>query len=85
MTSQCAHRWFPGPESPDSMRMILGCADCGIPKPVRPVIVAGRLLCRDCRRALLGWRTDFAGKWHGYHFCAPKARAHELRAKELAL
>ncbi len=63
------HRWAPGPEDPDSTALVMGCQDCGIRKPVRPKVVGGRLICLDCKRPLIGWRTDFAGHWSGPHFC----------------
>jgi hypothetical protein len=65
------HDWQPGPVNPDSTALILGCADCGIPKPIRSRVVNGCLICLDCKAPLVGWRTDFTGRWHGVHICRP--------------
>jgi hypothetical protein len=66
------HDWQPGPASPDSTALILGCAICGIPKPVNVRLdMDGRLTCVDCREPLVGWRTDFTGRWDGTHMCRP--------------
>ena len=35
----------------------------------RPIVVSGCLICRDCREPLIGWRTDFTGRWQGEHLC----------------
>jgi hypothetical protein len=65
------HDWQPGPVSPDSTNLILGCAICGIPKPVRVSASMSGLICLDCRAPLVGWRTDFQGRWDGTHMCRP--------------
>jgi hypothetical protein len=66
------HDWQPGPADPDSTTLILGCATCGVPKPVRFFVVNGRLTCLDCKKPLIGWRTDFTGRWRGTHLCGAR-------------
>jgi hypothetical protein len=72
MTAAHRHDWQPGPVSPDSTALILGCATCGMPKPVRSRVVNGRLICLDCKATLIGWRTDFTGRWRGTHLCSAR-------------